>query len=370
MFIQANIFSLAKYEISKLASLYKLETQGMFISMNSSEVFLSNLTCYTVVAWRIILTDSQLDIIAASIALLILPVIATNTFLCIALYKTRQLQGCSKILIFGLSISDCFCGIVVMPAVVTMLTVYGHKRVCWLERLAMILGQSNGHFSLYILLSLALQRLVKAKPSTVHSSFLYRLFWTKSGLTIIFITCSALALLHGLVSVYFFGFVTSNIPNIVMLITRVLITVSIYIVYFYLYFSIKRYVARSVGFLDTKSTSGGNATGRRQQLAYNVFFKTVALIMIVFVVCYLPLIVTDALTGYYTLLKRTATPRQLRFLYYLFHSIFFMNSVINAAIFIHRDQNIRLYLKSFFNQASETDIATLSRRIRVIHTQK
>eukprot|EP00794_Sanderia_malayensis_P017053 gene17053-18771_t len=80
------------------------------------------------------------------------------------------------------------------------------------------------------------------------------------------------------------------------------------------------------------------------------FFVTVLLVMISLALCYLPVVAVDLWTGYYTLIKKTpsAAPVWLRFTYYLTFFPAFLNSSLNAGIFLYRNEESRAYFKQVY----------------------
>lgn len=337
--------------------------------MNNTTTSKTTLSCYTTVAWRIILSSAQLKTVAASVGVVILPTILLNFVVCIALYKTKQLKSSSRFLVFVLSVSDFFTGILTMPLTVMLFTLFGDTRSCWFERMLVFVGGVNGHMSLYIILAIAFQRYLKIKASPKSSAILTKAFQSRSGLRILVSACGIWSILHGLVSVYFFHDNMSNIPNLIMMFLRTIVMAFIYVCYFRLYFTIKKHVQNKAQWqpekqqkqrkqkqpqqpnqleMKARSTNGPNV--------YDAFFKTVFLIMVIFAVCYVPVLAFDVWTGYYTLIKKTAAPQLPRFLYFLAHSPMFMNSSLNAAVFLYRDKNTRDYIKNQLGCTSSVDV--------------
>eukprot|EP00794_Sanderia_malayensis_P019026 gene19026-20939_t len=321
------------------------ETNITNVEHNSNSSLSSLLSsCYTTTVWRLILTDAQRYAIAISSGLTIPSIIVVNFLLCVALVKTKQVGSPAKFLFFFLSVSDFVSGVVTIPVGMMIFTTFGRMRCCWFERLSMFVGQTNGHFSLYLILAIAAQRYVKIKhPLKTH--FLA----TKRGSWLLLFACLIWSICHGVVSTYFFGFVTSKVPNIFMMIMRFLIAITIYCCYFLLYRSVKQQVAVTAKWSKSASTAG-NASGELTKTNNRLprFFKTVLLILVALLFCYFPVIVMDLWTGYYTLIKGTAAPQWIRFLYYLVHALLFLNSSLNAAIYVYRNQDCKDCIKGIF----------------------
>ena len=318
--------------------------------MNQSDISVRSQGCYSLIAWRIILTAAERTAIAASCGVLILPTMLINYAVCIALYKTRQLRSISKFLIFLLSASDFVTGCFTIPASIILFTVFGTRRCCWLEMATVLVGQTNGQFANCIILVLALQRYTKARPNSRSSNVLARML-SNPGLRFLIAGCGLFSFLHGLTSVFFFGFVSSSIPNIILMNIRILIMVVIYVCYFRLYFSIKTHVHNISHWQNSQSTQISNkSTSIKTEDSYSSFFKTVFIILVVFALCFLPILIFDLWTGIYTHFMKAPAPHIARFLYFLSHAPFFMNSSFNAAVFLYRDDLTWEFVKKKFNE--------------------
>eukprot|EP00794_Sanderia_malayensis_P017055 gene17055-18773_t len=291
--------------------------------------------CYTTIAWRIILSEGQRATVASCLAILIPSTILLNIGLCIALYKTGQLKSAPKLLFLWLCISDSFVGLMTLPMSVVIFTTYGNRRSCGFEYTYMFMGQLNGHFSLYLVLAVALQRYLQVRPK-----FRSHTIGTRKSSQFLIMVCFILAVCHGFVSSNFFGWTKTRIPNTLLMIIRALLTISIYVCYFRLYYSIKRFHRNENKTLTTQ-------TKQTQRSHVPKFFRTVFLVMISLALCYLPVVAVDLWTGYYTLIKKTpsAAPVWLRFTYYLTFFPAFLNSTLSAAIYLHKDHKSQTYIK-------------------------
>ena len=297
----------------------------------------SNLTCYTSLAWRIILTNKQSTTIAVCYAVTIFPIVLLNSALCFALYTTGKVAKASRFLIFILSLSDCMTGLVTIPASVVLTTALSHKRNCWLEMSVMFFGQSNGHFSFYITMAIAMQRYLKVTPSLKFIGTFRESVLSLTGLKVATLVLLLWSFCHGLVSTYFFGHVKSTVPNMTMVVVRLLILVIVYVCYFRMYWSIKRHV-------NEEPLQHSQSLQKHGQKTYKKFVKTVSLILIILAVTFLPALATDMWTGYYTLIKNTAAPRLPRFLYYLSFTAIYSNGIFNAIMFLRADKDLLVKL--------------------------
>ena len=299
-------------------------------------------SCYTTVAWRTLLSPNQNLTIGVTMSLTVIPAIVLNSAYCYALYKTRQLRKKSKLLVFLQSVSDFFFGAISIPCSVILFTAYGNIRCCWLERLAMFLGQTNGHISLYLLITIAMQRYFAVRPRHGNSNnrLIKFVLLSFKGLAVVACIVIIWSIFNGLVSVYFFGYLNSSIPNIIVMILRSLIALLTYIIYFRLYFSIKKHQREMAGNQRHSSRSSHVKIINKN---YSSFLKTVSMVLVLNAISYFPVLVADCWTGYYTF-RNIYAPRIIRFMYYIVHFTLFLNSSLNTAIFLFRDDVSRAFL--------------------------
>ena len=305
------------------------------------------LNCYTTVAWRIILTKPQSIAIAVSYSFMILPAILSNTVLCVALYKTGGLVKISKCFVFMLSLSDAISGLVTMPGSVILSSAFSHQRCCWLERTVMFIGQTNGHFSFYMILTIAVHRYIKIRPT---NNYWIEYLSESTSLKAVFVSSLVLSIIHGFVSTYFFGALTTNIPNIFMLVVRAVILAIVIAFYLRLYLSIKQQIKMSTMLQNSSNEqSSSESLEARRNKRYSRGFFTISLILVMIVISYLPAVVTDIWTGSYTF-RGVAAPRISRFLYFLSYTSIFANCSLNAMVFLYRDKDSMEYIRRGLKQ--------------------
>ena len=292
--------------------------------------------CYSVLVWRVYLSDQQQLILSICFGLTILPVVILNFALSFALYKLGDWRNKSKFFIFVLSISDTIFGLVAVPAHIVLSTALGSERSCWFERAFLFAAQSNGHFSFYTIMAIALERYLHVTSALRYGAvsrgvagFLTRLTSTTKGHWILLLIMLILSLIHGLVPTYFFGKVQSNIPNIIMVFVRFIILAAIYISYIRMYIEIKKHVRAN----------------RPLNQRHNKAFRTVVTILIIYTVSFIPGIVTDFWTSYYSYVKESAAPTTLRFTYYLSFTLVYLNGAINAGVLMKANRRVLVYYR-------------------------
>ena len=292
--------------------------------------------CYSVLVWRVSLSDQQQLVLSICLGLTILPVVILNFALSFALYALGDLRNKSKFFIFVLSISDTVFGLVAVPAHVVLYTALGSERSCWFERAFLFGAQTNGHFSFYTIMAIALERYLHVTSALRYgvesrgiAGYLTRLTSTTKGHCILLSIMFILSLIHGLVPTYFFGRVQSNIPNIVMVFVRFIILAAIYISYVRMYIEIRKHVRAN----------------RPLNQKHNKAFRTVVTILIIYTISFIPGMVTDFWTSYYSYVKETAAPTTLRFTYYLTFTLVYLNAAINAGVLIKANRRVLVYYK-------------------------
>lgn len=305
--------------------------------------------CYTTVAWRTVLSANQNIAIGASYSIAILPSILLNSALSYALYKTGQLKKKSRLLVCCLSLSDLFSGLVTIPGSAVLFAVYGKTRICHFERPFLFVGQVNGHFSLYVLVLIAMQRYFAVKPRTAlsHNRIVEFAFFSNKGLAVVLAFVFAWSVLHGLVTVYFFGHVKSGAPNLFMVIVRAIFLIVTLFLYFRLYYSIRQH---RVSMASNHTSVLGHASSAHtlpMKRNYDTFSRTLFLVLVAFIISYIPVILTDCWTGYYTF-KKMQVPNTARFCFYLSFSTLYLFSTLNTAIFLRRDKAAMSILAGLF----------------------
>ena len=304
-----------------------------FTSSNKSSAHFTaaNLTCYTSIAWRIFLSNNQHLAIATAYSLTILPVALFNGALSLALYKTEQWKSKMKFLIFVLSLSDTFTGLVHLPAAIILATRLKYTRCCWFEMATTFTSVTNVHLSYYLLMAIAFQRYLKITSTIKMQPQLGRIFLSNKGTRITAMLLFPLAILHGLVATYFFGHTKSNIPNMTMMCPRILTFAVVFAVYFRLNFTLKkeRKMAIQHGFNNRIHTRA---------------FKIIVLVLCIYTVSYIPALATDTWTAYYSYFLKSAGPIEIRFAHFLSFSFAYLNCALNAIIFTYTNKTACRYI--------------------------
>ena len=298
--------------------------------------------CYNALAWRIILTKTQSFTVGICIALVIVPTILTNGSLLIGLTRTKQHKLSCIIYIKMTAIFGCLSGATGFLMYVLLFTIFHDKRSCIFERVSLFIAQVNSHVLGYLILVLAIDRYFSVRPNLRQQRGIVKWISSTKGSHALVTLAITLSLLHGFVTVEFFGTAKSNIGKLIMAIFNVVIAVSVYIAYLRLYFELRAH-ERSVKNLRSGQSSSVKVKSGSKYL--HEFVKTIAVILVAGMLCFLPFITMDIWTGWYTLVRKIAAPRDVRFVYYLSVIPVFINSSINAVLLLYRNDKALKYVK-------------------------
>ena len=301
--------------------------------------------CPNSLAWRLLLLDCQSNVYATAVALVILPTIISNVLLFIGMMKTGQFKSSCNLYIIVSSIIGVLSGLTGFPMYVVLFTLYRKERFCILEKLAICTAQFNGHMIGYAILALAIDRYFSVRPDLTMLSFARQV---QSKLVSCFAVAifSVLSFLHGLVSVDYFTVTKNLYGKIIMMTVNVLIVFVVYAAYLKLYHDIRVHNNSFRKEFQTSETYGVNPVLNSRIPRYlREVIKTISIILVTGMICYAPYIVMDFWTGWYTFVKKIPSPRTVRFIYYLSSVCVFLNALINAMLFLYRNQKAWLYIK-------------------------
>lgn len=318
------------------------ETQihATLLTMNQS------LYCYNSFLWRQQLSRTQTNVIAACLILIIPVILTANGALVFALYKTDQTKTMPNKLALLLSISDVMLGLICIPTQVFLFAKFPTTRVCLYELTSIFITQLNAHFSMYIVMIIALQRYFKVNPSLrSRTSWVTEALHSSSGIAVLVTTAFVLSIGHGLVTTYFFNTTKSKIPNYVLMCMNMTALITVYGMYVTLFLRVRIHTRNS---RQLHEVNGRQATadGNPGNITYfKDFTKTIAIILIIFAICFMPYLIMDFVTGWYSFAKKTASPQMIRFMYYISFTPGYFFSAINATILLYRNKKATVYIK-------------------------
>ena len=295
---------------------------------------------------RLILNDTQCSAITAVMILELVITLPLNALMVKGIHKTKMLSSTTWQYILLLGYAGCSLSVVVIPMNIVLFTIYRAKRSCSLEYMAIFLGQINCQFTMYLILLLAMHRYWMTMPSPKLLSSISIKNIAARGFVV---AALLLSLLHGGASINFFGTITTSMPNILMKVLDITIGIIVFAIYLRLYIKIRRYIkACRVRFKDDKNVESAVQFDRLGKLP--LYMKSLAitifLILMVLAACYVPFIIMDSWTSWYTFYKSEKAPQKVRFVYYLTYGSVFFTSIANACIVIQRNRDLKLYANS------------------------
>ena len=315
---------------------------GMLNTSNCGE----QIFCRNAYMDRVILNDTQCGIIAAVMVLEIAITLPLNAFMTKGIHKNKMLASVTWQYILMLGYAGCSLSLFVIPLNIILFTSQRSSRSCQLEYTAIFVGQTNCQFTAYLIFLLALHRYLMTVPySKLPVSFLTSQYTSRCSIVIVFL----LSLLHGGASINFFGAIETSLPNILMKVIDVTLGIIISIIYLKLYIKIRRYTREvRVRFADDK-VDGGRVQIQKtdnKPIYLKRLAVTISLILLALASCYIPFIIMDSWTSWYTFYKSEKAPQNVRFVYFLTYASVFFTSIANAIIVIHRNRDLKLFIKS------------------------
>lgn len=295
---------------------------------------------------RMILNKAQCGVITAILVLEMATAMSLNTLLIKGIYKQNMVGSVTWYYVLLLGYAGCSLSLVIMPLNILLFTVYRSSRSCTLEYVTIFLGQTNCQFIGYLILLLASHRYLMTVP---HTKLRISCLTSNFASRIVIVSVFGVSLLHGGASINFFGAIETPLPNIAMKIVDVTIGLVICVIYLRLYRRVRQYAANArVRFAD-------NAVHVEQDIITSTERKpkyikrlavTISLILLALASCYIPFIIMDAWTSWYTFYQCQQAPQNVRFIYYLTYGSVFFTSILNAVIIIQRNKEMKLYVKS------------------------
>lgn len=302
--------------------------------------------CPNALAHRLIITKSQSYIVAISIAVIILPSFIINGLLLLTLVKTKKDALVCKIYISVSAISGLLNSVVGFPLYVVIFTTYHDTRQCLLENISICVVQIYTHTLAYAILVLAVDRYFSVRPHFGWSKSAAAWMQSRKGSVVMCISILLLSILHGLVSVNFFTNFRNVVAKLIMIIFNAVIACGIYVAYLRLYVEINAHKNSFKGAIDPDNIPTRKVRRFIKGPKYlREFIKTVAILLVAGIVCYLPFIVMDCWTGWYSLIQKTVAPPAVRFAYYVTVIPVFLHSSVNALLFLYRNEEAKQYVK-------------------------
>ena len=303
-------------------------------------------SCRNAYTDRTILSKSQSTTLGILLTFELLLTLPLNALLIFGILKTKLSDSTTWRYIFLLGISGCFLGIIVIPINILLFTKERKMRNCDFEYSAIFIGQTVCQFTAYLIFLLALHRYFISLPDAKGS---WSTFTSKTGSRRLVICVFIVSLLHGAASVDFFGKVSTPIPNIAMKVIDFILGLMVYSIYLRLYLRIRRYAKQlRVRFNDVPIETRQPQTKRviRKPKYVKELALTISFVLLAVAIGYVPFIVMDCWTSWYTFVKSKTAPQNVRFVYYMTYGSVFFTSVANAAIILYRNRDLKALVKA------------------------
>ena len=300
---------------------------------------------------RLILNDRQYDTITALLIVEMAVILPLNALMIKGIYKTKLVASTTWQYILLLGYAGCSLSLLVIPLNIILFTSERASRSCQLEYITIFIGQINCQFIGYLILLLALHRYwMTVSSQKLHTFFAMTSLTSKSCITLAFV----LSLLHGGASVNFFGTIETSLPNILMKALDAVIGIVVSVIYLRLYIKIRKCIknwrVRFKGDKGTESSIQIEALGKLPTYMKSLAI-TISLVLLALALCYIPFIIMDSWTSWYTFYRSEKAPKSVRFAYYLTYGSVFFTAIANASVVIYRDRDLRCYMKSVIYMA-------------------
>ena len=302
--------------------------------------------CPNALASRLIITSGQSYAVAGAIAFLILPTFLANGLLLFVQTRTKTKSACKMHTVIT-TVNGCLFSVTALPMYTVLFTQYHQERNCFLENLSIFAAQTEMHILAYTILVLAIERYFCVRPNFGWSKSASHWMQSKTGSAITASFIFILSFLHGAVSVDFFGGYKSTVAKVGLVVINGVIALVVYAAYIKLYCEIRVHKI-SFSKIDRKQehSSRDNASCDNRAGYMRKFIKTVSILLIAGIVCYLPFLVMDFWTGWYTFGLKSESPQNVRFFYYLSVAPMFFYSIVNASLFLYRNDQVRAFIRS------------------------
>ena len=329
---------------------------GNISVMNSSTT-----DCPTNAYWnRDVLSDLQNTIFVSSLGIMAPIIFGTNALLAYALRKTKQLNSSFSVLVFLLCISDCFTATVVIPLDIIMFTLFRYKQNCTFEFALIFLQQFAAHISVYSIVTLALLRYSQLNPNMIKPTGWKKRVTSRTGTIFLIAITFIMAVFHGLVSSYMFGYYYNRVPNWIIKALDAASLIIILSLYFRLFCRIKVYTETNrVVEMSSKSPDlPRNVQALNQTPKYFTRLTIIVFLTVAATVIFaMPFIIVDAIVAYYEDFTADSTvPQLLRFFYFYSWVILALNPTFNALLFSLSNTRVKTFYKKKIFQFRRTII--------------
>lgn len=314
--------------------------------------------CQSVFPSRADLRDSSFAFLTSANVILTVLNIGVNIFLIYALSSTKQLKKISCRLIMYLSLSDICVGLLVQNPVTVLLTLFKKNSNCPLE----LTGQSTSYIfpqiSGVMIMIIAIDRWLHMKFLNRYSSLMNK---RRAHLMVLANVCLALLIAAAsvLASLYDFFFIF----NAILVVTDVSVVVVIYISYVSTFKSVRTQLAsirkrnkETNNRLESSSAEKSTLRKKPKKLDTELA-KTMIFILTSLTVCYLPYFIVGLYWSYIRYQEKSKTGEALDTVLWCCFILVYLNSTLNAAIFIKRNKKAYGLLKNIFGFDNAAEVS-------------
>eukprot|EP00794_Sanderia_malayensis_P008102 gene8102-8970_t len=270
--------------------------------------------------------------------------LATNIALLYSLSKTRQLGSVVNNLFMCLCVSDCCIATIVQSLIAVLFTVYRHEHACYVEMSAQFLTFLFGHFSGFVIVVIGIDRYIHMKYLQKYDSIVTK---RRAVLTLILCGFAALAIAAGYtLSTIYDVFQWLNMSILLIDLAAIM---TIYTAYCQAYYKVKQHLKRTKGLRTTVASPSSPRSKKMRPAAPSYAMSmivTIVLILGAVFLCYVPYVCVGMMAFYRVQMKQQQLSPALAFSIYLTYLFVYLNSFLNAAIFIYKNDAVRKLLRS------------------------
>ena len=287
------------------------------------------MSCDNAFAGRVALEAHQSTIIAAINFSMMPCTLFANVLVILGLIRTRQLGSTVNNLFLCLSVSDSCISLIVQSLVGVLFTAYRQSPYCQLEMATQCLTFLFGHASGFTIVAIGIDRYI-------HMKYLqrYDVIMTKTRAKIMTLFSFAAAVVMGVAYTLSTVYNIFQWVNMVILLADFTAVIIIYTAYIEAYHKVKEHVKNTKGLRKEKGAP-----------SYAIsMITTILLILGAVFICYVPY-VTVGIVGFHKVqIKGEMLPSRVAFAIYMTYLLVYLNSCLNALIFICKNDPVRKFV--------------------------
>ena len=270
--------------------------------------------------------------------------LSTNTLLIFSLLKTDQLQSVSNYFILLLTVSDCAMGLVGQTLVSLLFTKYKRTSICKIETTTTCLTTFFGYLSGFSILSISIDR-------CIHMIFLHRYsqIVTKRRVLITIMGCVILACMTSFSYLMGTFYKKYHIVKGVILLMDMTVILVIYTVYMSTYLRIKRHVDETAHLRQpgprtpALKDEAGHENKKKPKYSF-VLTKTIFVVLGAAFISYVPYVTVSMIKVVRVTSSSEPTSPYLQLALYVTYLLTYLNSALNAIIFLHGNKKCRVFV--------------------------